>query len=248
MRMRYMCAFRESPVTVRIDLFYEYRRRLRRRRERERERRARESVHRRRLCDQESARLQRPPRKGRRRVRDRAIETWRHVFGTRRVAGESDEDREVRLQALRTKKVLDPGSVSLELVVSVLVTVVSFTLTCFSSHLIVTGTDPGRGDPIMSDCPRDSMVTVGMLSTSPRMWPPLFRVCPAFPLNWMSLLSGRRGPTRAIGTSVSDVQWWMHRALQWLVTHNLYNHSLANNLYQPRTSVKNYTLLLLTLL
>ena len=50
--------------------------RLRRRRERERERRARESVHRRRLCDQESARLQRPPRKGRparRRVRDRAI-------------------------------------------------------------------------------------------------------------------------------------------------------------------------------
>ena len=49
----------------------------------------------------------------------------------RRVAGESDEDREVRLQA---KKILDPGSVPLELVVSVLVTVVSFTLTCFSSH------------------------------------------------------------------------------------------------------------------
>ena len=49
----------------------------------------------------------------------------------RRVAGESDQDREVRLQALRTK---DPGSVPLELVVSVLVTVVSFTLTCFSSH------------------------------------------------------------------------------------------------------------------
>ena len=65
MRMRYMCAFRSL-----------LRRRLRRRRERERERRARESVHRRRLCDQESARLQRPPRKGRparRRVRDRAI-------------------------------------------------------------------------------------------------------------------------------------------------------------------------------
>ena len=69
----------------------------------------------------------------------------------RRVAGESDEDREVRLQALR---VLDPGSVPLELVVSVLVTVVSFTLTCFSSHLIVTGTDPGRAS---CDCPRDSM-------------------------------------------------------------------------------------------
>ena len=65
----------------------------------------------------------------------------------RRIAGESDEDREVRLQALRTKKVLDPGSVPLELVVSVLVTVVSFTLTFFSSHLIVTGTG---GDAIMS--------------------------------------------------------------------------------------------------
>ena len=64
----------------------------------------------------------------------------------RRVAGESDEDREVWLQALRTKKVLDPGSVPLELVVSVLVTVVSFTLTCFSSHLIVTGTDPRCSD------------------------------------------------------------------------------------------------------
>ena len=63
----------------------------------------------------------------------------------RRVAGESDEDREVRLQALRTKKVLDPGSVPLEFVVSVLVTVVSFTLTSFSSHLIVGG----RGDAVM---------------------------------------------------------------------------------------------------
>ena len=68
-----------------------------------------------------------------------------------RVAGESDEDREVRLQALR---VLDPGSVPLELVVSVLVTVVSFTLTCFSSHLIVTGTDPGRASCQSTDCPR----------------------------------------------------------------------------------------------
>ena len=46
---------------------------------------------------------------------------------------------------------LDPGSVPLELVVSVLVTVVSFTLTWFSSHLIVTGTDPRDAVmPIMS--------------------------------------------------------------------------------------------------
>ena len=33
----------------------------------------------------------------------------------------------------------------------------------------------------------------------------------------------------------------VHRALQWLVTHNQYYHSLANNLYQPRTSVKLYS-------
>ena len=61
MRMRYMCAFRFYRSSAKG---------------RERERRARESVHRRRLCDQESARLQRPPRKGRparHRVRDRAI-------------------------------------------------------------------------------------------------------------------------------------------------------------------------------
>ena len=52
----------------------------------------------------------------------------------RRVAGESDD---------RLKRYL-------KLVVSVLVTVVSFTLTCFSSHLIVTGTDPDAVMPIMS--------------------------------------------------------------------------------------------------
>ena len=189
-----MCAFlfRRVSVTER-SLLYEYRRRLRRRRERERERerecRARESVHRRRLCDQESARLQRPPRKGRLVCGTGLYRLGGKFLGLNqviRVAGESDEDREVRLQALRTKKVLDPGSVPL---VSVLVTVVSFTLTCFSSHLIVTWTDPGRGDAVM-DRPRDSMVTVGMLSTSPRMWPPLFRVCPTYPLNWMSSTLG----------------------------------------------------------
>ena len=70
------------------------------------------------------------------------------------------------------------------------------------------------------------MGTVGMLSTSLRMWPPSLTVCPAFPLNWMSLLSGRRGLTRAIGTSVSDMQLVL-RALQWLVTHNQYYHSVG---------------------
>lgn len=33
----------------------------------------------------------------------------------------------------------------------------------------------------------------------------------------------------------------VHRALQWLVTHNQYYHSLANNLYQTCTSVKLYS-------
>ena len=62
-------------------------------------------------------------------VSNRLGGTFLGLNQVRRVAGESDENREVRLQALRTKKVLDPGSVPLELVVSVLV---SFTLTCFS--------------------------------------------------------------------------------------------------------------------
>ena len=101
--------------------------------------------------------------------------TFLGLSQVRRVAGESDEDREVRLQA---QKVLDPGSVPLELVVSVLVTVVSFTLTFFSSHLIVTGTDP-------------------------------------------------------------DVQWCTELSSGW--SHNQYYHSLANNFYQPRTSVKLYS-------
>ena len=106
---------------------------------------------------------------------------------------------------------MDPGSVPVELVVSVLVSVVSFTLTCVSSHLIVTGTDPDRGDAhLSSDAYHVSVMgTVGMLSTSPRM---LLRVCPAFPLNWMSLLSGMRGPT---GTSVSDVQWCSELSSGW---------------------------------
>ena len=127
MRMRYMCAFL-------------FRHTVRRRTERERERRARESVHRRRLCDQESARLQRPLRNQLDVVCGTGLYrlggTFLGLYQVRRVAGESDEDREVRLQALHSP---------LELVVSVLVTVVSFTLTCFSSHLIVKGLTQSTG-------------------------------------------------------------------------------------------------------
>ena len=68
------------------------------------------------------------------------------------------------------------------------------------------------------------MGTVGMLSTSLRMWPPLLRVCPAFLLNWMSLSSGRRGPTRAIGTSVSDVQWCSELSSGWSHTTSTTTH------------------------
>ena len=100
MRMRYMCAFLFRRFSV-------YENTVRRRRERERERRARESVHRRRLCDQESARLQRPPRNQLDVVCGTGLYrlggTFLGLYQVRRVAGESDEDREVRLQALRTK-------------------------------------------------------------------------------------------------------------------------------------------------
>ena len=148
----------------------------------------------------------------------------------RRVAGESDEDREVRLQVLRTKKVLDPGSVPLELVVSVLVTVVSFTLTCFSSHLIVTGTDPGRGDavmPIMSvyRLPQGQYGYSGHVVNLPQDVASFVQSLPAFPLNCCQEGGGQPEP--------SDVS--VHRAFQWLVTHNQYYHSLENNLYQPHT-------------
>ena len=125
-------------------LLYVYRRRLRRRRERE-------SVVPANLCIVIGCATKRArgyrDRRGKGGQLDVVCGTGLYRLGgkflglnqVRRVAGESDQDREVRLQALRTK---DPGSVPLELVVSVLVTVVSFTLTCFSSHLIVTGTDP----------------------------------------------------------------------------------------------------------
>ena len=100
MRMRYMCAFLFRRFSVTISL-REYRSSAKR------ERRARESVHRRRLCDQESARLQRPPRNQLDVVCGTGLYrlggTFLGLYQVRRVAGESDEDREVRLQALRTK-------------------------------------------------------------------------------------------------------------------------------------------------
>ena len=160
----------------------------------------------------------------------------------RRVAGESDEDREVRLQALRTKKVLDPGSVPLELVVSVLVTVVSFTLTCFSSHLIVTGTDPDAVMPIMSvyRLPQGQYGYSGHVVNLPQDVASFVQSLPRLPSELDVIVVRKEGANQShldfrVGRAV------VHRALQWLVTHNQYYHSLANNLYQPRTSVKLYS-------
>ena len=53
---------------------------------------------------------------------------------------------------------------------------------------------------------------------------------PAFPLNCCQEGGGQPEPSGRVRRAV------VHRALQWLVTHNQYYHSLANNLYQPRTT------------
>ena len=161
----------------------------------------------------------------------------------RRVAGESDEDREVRLQALRTKKVFDPGSVPLELVVSVLVTVVSFTLTCFSSHLIVTGTDPGRGDavmPIMSvyRLPQGQYGYSGHVVNLPQDVASFVQSLPRLPSELDVIVVRKEGANQS-HRDFRVRRAVVHRALQWLVTHNQYY--FANNLYQPRTSVKLYS-------
>ena len=141
----------------------------------------------------------------------------------RRVAGESDEDREVRLQALRTKKVLDPGSVPLELVVSVLVTVVSFTLTSFSSHLIVTG---GRGDavmPIMSvyRLPQGQYGHVVNLSQDVASF---VQSLPRLPSELDVIVVRKEGANKS-HRDFRVRRAVVHRALQWLVTPNQYYHS-----------------------
>ena len=160
----------------------------------------------------------------------------------RQVAGESDEDREVRLQAIRTKNVLDPGSVPLELVVSVLVTVASFTLTRFSSHLIVTGADPGRGDAVMPIVsvyrpPQGQYGYSGHVGNLPQDVASFVQSLPRLPSELDIIVVRKEGANQShrdfrVRCAV------VHRALQWLVAHN---HSLANNLYQPRTSVKLYS-------
>ena len=120
---------------------------------------------------------------------------------------------------------MHPGPVPMELLVGIDGHCVCGILQCccvlshLISFLILSSAGSGRYADLSSDAHNVSVQTAPgtvwvMLSTSPRCGP--LRVCLAFPLNWMSLLSGL---TRAIGTSVSDVQW--------LVTHNQYYHSVG---------------------
>ena len=128
---------------------------------------------------------------------------------------------------------------------SVLVTVVSFTLTCFSSQLIVTGTDPGRGDavmPIMSVY-RLPQGQYGYSEHVVNLLASFVQSLPRLPSELDVIVVRKEGANRS-HRDFRVRRAVVHRALQWLVTHNQYYHSLANNLYQPRTSVK----LLLTLL
>ena len=129
-----------------------------------------------------------------------------------------------------------PGSVP---PVSVLVTVVSFTLTCFSSHLIVTGTDPGRGDavmPIMSVY-RLPQGQYGNVANLPQDVASFVQSLPSE----LDVIVVRKEGANQSHRDFRVRRAVVHRALQWLVTHNQYYHSLANNLYQPRTSVKLYS-------
>ena len=85
-------------------------------------------------------------------------------------------------------------------------TVVSFTLTCFSSHLIVTGTDP---DPIMSDCPRGYS---GHVVNLPQDVASFVQSLPRLPSELDVIVVRKEG---AIGTSVSDVQWCTELSSGW---------------------------------
>ena len=107
---------------------------------------------------------------------------------------------------------------------SVLVTVVSFTLTCFSSHLFVTGTDPGRGDAIMSvyRLPQGQYGYSGHVVNLPQDVASFVQSLPRLPSELDVIVVRKEGDFRVRCVVV-------HRALQWLVTHNQYYHSLANS-------------------
>ena len=125
---------------------------------------------------------------------------------------------------------------------SVLVTVVSFTLTCFSSHLIVTGTDPGRGDAVMPivSVPQGQYGYSGHVVNLSQDVASFVQSLPRLPSELDVIVVRKEGANQS-HRDFRVRRTVVHRALQWLVTHNQYYHSLANNLYQTRTSVKLYS-------
>ena len=118
---------------------------------------------------------------------------------------------------------------------SVLVTVVSFTLT----HLIVTGTDSGRGGAYHVSVQRQYGYS-GHVVNLPQGVASLVQSLPRLPSELDVIVVRKEGANQS-HRDFRVRRAVVHRALQWLVTHNQYYHSLANNLYQPRTSVKLYS-------
>ena len=100
-------------------------------------------------------------------------------------------------------------------------------------YLIVTGTDPDVVMPIMSvyRLPQGQYGYSGHVVNLPQGVASFVQSLPRLPSELDVIVVRKEGARRAV----------VHRALQWLVTHNQYYHSLANNLYQPRTSVKLYS-------
>ena len=113
---------------------------------------------------------------------------------------------------------------------SVLVTVVSFTLTCFSSHLFVAGTDPGRGDAIMSvyRLPQGQYGYSGHVVNLPQDVASFVQSLPRLPSELDVIVVRKEGANQSHG-DFRVRRAVVHRALQWLVTHNQYYHSLANS-------------------
>ena len=76
-----------------------------------------------------------------------------------------------------------------------------------------------------TDCPRGSMGTVGMLSTSLRMWPPSLSL-PRLPFQ-LDVIVVRKAGANQSHRDFRVRRAVVLRALQWLVTHNQYYHSVG---------------------
>ena len=96
---------------------------------------------------------------------------------------------------------------------SVLVTVVSFTPTCFSSHLIVTGTDPGGGDAhhVLQ------YVYNGHVVNLPQDVASFVQSLPRLPSELDVIVVRKEGANQS-HRDFRVRRAVVHRALQWLVT------------------------------